>query len=71
MDRILLSLMFVLMVSVGGCSDPAGADESSCVDVDCSGFGSCTSLAGEATCVCDVGYRNDGPLVCVAAGNGP
>ena len=43
----------------------ADAQGNPCDGIDCSGHGTCTIIAGEATCTCEAGYHAD-QLTCIA-----
>ena len=47
-------------------SDADCEDEDICLEVICSGHGQCVAQNGEAQCICDTGFHNDGPTECVA-----
>jgi hypothetical protein len=46
-------------------ADSTDEGEASCMEVDCSGHGTCVEVEGEAVCECEEGYVADG-LECVA-----
>ncbi len=66
----LSAIFLVLGISgflLSGCIISSGG--SPCDGITCDNFGTCIEVGGDAECTCDNGYKNDGPLHCVAAGS--
>ncbi|MBI5488440.1 MAG: hypothetical protein HY905_13995 [Deltaproteobacteria bacterium] len=54
----------VLLFAASACDD--GGTTDPCAEQDCSGNGTCTTVAGEASCECDTGYGGDACADCAA-----
>ena len=56
------ALLYMLAIGLAACS----SDSAPCDGVQCSGHGSCAVTPHHTPqCLCDEGYRNDGPTECV------
>jgi hypothetical protein len=64
---LVVSLFFAGLVP-GGCDDGENPPDP-CEGVTCSGHGSCLADGANALCICDQGYRSDGPS-CVSEADG-
>ena len=56
--KVLMSV--ALLFTAWSCGDSGGDAETACNNVDCSGAGVCVLANGEARCLCQAGYHEEG-----------